>query len=94
MNLLELNISANTRVTSVRYKNFLLGSFSVVKFGIAPNFDPKILFWAKSQFGYSRSCVPKLNFITRRKSFNHILGNTYLYLVINFYFGIKLFGRG
>ena len=29
-------ISTTTRVTSVKYKKFLLGSFSVAKFGIAP----------------------------------------------------------
>ena len=35
MNLSDF-ISTTTRVTSVKYKMFLLGSFSVAKFGIAP----------------------------------------------------------
>ena len=36
MNLSDF-ISTTTRVTSVKYKKFLLGSFSVAKFGIAPH---------------------------------------------------------
>ena len=35
-------ISTTTRVTSVNYKKFLLGSFSVAKFGIAPSFGTNI----------------------------------------------------
>ena len=32
-------LSTTTRVTSIKYKKFLLGSFSVAKFGIAPQGD-------------------------------------------------------
>ena len=50
MNLSDF-ISTSTRVTSAKYKKFLLGSFSVAKFGVAPNEG-----WANED-GSIRICI-------------------------------------
>ena len=53
MNLSDF-ISTTTRVTSVKYKKFLLGSFSVAKFGIAPPPPPPL---CSCNFKYQLFCI-------------------------------------
>ena len=48
MNLSDF-IFTTTRVTSVNYKKFLLGSFSVAKFGIAPKMFHVLMFLVGSR---------------------------------------------